>query len=114
MLGHLYFNYHILKIIQLVCKTLSIFAEYVKVKNYDAAIEPWIKVRENCPDLNAAIYTYGERIIKNNIKNGNADLVESSKKELIKLYDEWIQYFPKNKNKSVIGDVIGKKSPSST
>ena len=64
---------------------LSIFAEYVKVKNYDAAIEPWIKVRENCPDLNAAIYTYGERIIKNNIKNGNADLVESSKKELIKL-----------------------------
>ena len=30
---------------------LSIFAEYVKVKNYDAAIEPWIKVRENCPDL---------------------------------------------------------------
>ena len=107
MLGHLYFNYHILKIIQLVCKTLSIFAEYVKVKNYDAAIEPWIKVRENCPDLNAAIYTYGERIIKNNIKNGNADLVESSKKELIKLYDEWIQYFPKNKNKSIIGDVIG-------
>ncbi len=89
---------------------LSIFAEYVKVKNYDAAIEPWIKVRENCPDLNAAIYTYGERIIKNNIKNGNADLVESSKKELIKLYDEWIQYFPRNKNKSVIGDVIGKKA----
>ena len=26
---------------------LSIFAEYVKVKNYDAAIEPWMKVREN-------------------------------------------------------------------
>ena len=89
---------------------LSIFAEYVKVKNYDAAIEPWMKVRENCPDLNAAIYTYGERIIKNNIKNGNSDLVESSKKELIKLYDEWIQYFPKNKNKSIIGDVIGKKA----
>ena len=89
---------------------LSIFAEYVKVKNYDAAIEPWMKVRENCPDLNAAIYTYGERIIKNNIQNGNADLVESSNKELIKLYDEWIQYFPKNKNKSVIGDVIGKKA----
>ena len=89
---------------------LSIFAEYVKVKNYDAAIEPWIKVRENCPDLNAAIYTYGERIIKNNIKNGNPDLVESSKKELIKLYDEWIQYFPKNKNKSIVGDVIGKKA----
>ena len=76
---------------------LSIFAEYFKLKNYDAAIETWMKVRENCPDLNAAIYTYGERIIKNNIKNGNADLVESSKKELIKLYDEWIQYFPKKK-----------------
>ena len=89
---------------------LSIFAEYVKVKNYDSAIEPWNKVRENCPDINVAIYTYGERIIKDKIKRGTANEVESSKKELIKLYDEWIQYFPKNKNKSTVGDVTGKKA----
>ena len=94
-----------------VCmQDLSIFAEYVKVKNYSSAKEPWIKVRENCPDLNVAIYTYGERIIKNTIKNGTPEEIETSKKELIKLYDEWVQYFPKNKNKSTVGDVIGKKA----
>ena len=52
---------------------LSIFAEYVKVKNYASAMEPWIKVRENCPDINVAIYTYGERIIKDKIKNGSPE-----------------------------------------
>jgi hypothetical protein len=89
---------------------LSIFAEYVKVKNYASAMEPWIKVRENCPDINVAIYTYGERIIKDKIKNGSPEEIEVSKKELIQLYNEWVQYFPKNKNKSTVGDVIGKKA----
>ena len=60
---------------------LSIFAEYVKVKNYASAMEPWIKVRENCPDINVAIYTYGERIIKDKIKNGSPEEIEVSKKE---------------------------------
>ena len=77
---------------------LSIFAEYVKVKNYASAMEPWIKVRENCPDINVAIYTYGERIIKDKIKNGSSEEIEVSKKELIQLYNEWVQYFPKNKS----------------
>ena len=89
---------------------LSIFAEYVKVKNYASASEPWMRVRENCPDINAAIYTYGERILKNNIKNGTPEVIEASKKDLIKLYDEWLQYFPKNKNKSIVGDVTGRKA----
>ena len=35
---------------------LSIFAEYAKVKNYDAAYEPWLKVKAECPDINSAIY----------------------------------------------------------
>ena len=91
---------------------LSIFAEYVKVKNYASAVDPWTKVRENCPDINVAIYTYGERIIKDKIKNGSPEEIEASKKDLIQLYNEWVQYFPKNKNKSTIGDVMGKKSPS--
>jgi len=94
-----------------VCmQELSIFAENVKVKNYENAMEPWMKVRENCPDINVAIYTYGERIIKHNIENGTPEVVEASKKDLIKLYDEWVQYFPKNKNKSTVGDVISKKA----
>ena len=89
---------------------LSIFAEYVKVKNYASAVDPWTKVRENCPDINVAIYTYGERIIKDKIKNGSPEEIEASKRDLIQLYNEWVQYFPKNKNKSTIGDVMGKKA----
>lgn len=89
---------------------LSIFAEYVKVKNYSSAFEPWMRVRENCPDINAAIYNYGERILKDYIKNGTPEEVERSKKDLIKLYDEWVQYFPKNKNKKVVGDIISSKA----
>jgi hypothetical protein len=38
---------------------LSIFAEYAKVKNYDAAYEPWLEVKSQCPKLNIAIYVYG-------------------------------------------------------
>jgi len=94
-----------------VCmQELSIFVENVKVKNYASAMEPWMKVRENCPDINLAIYIYGERILKHNIENGSPEVVEASKKDLIKLYDQWVQYFPKNKNKSTVGDVISKKA----
>ena len=46
-------------------QTLSIFAEFAKVKNYDSAFEPWMKVRKNCSKINPAIYSYGERILKN-------------------------------------------------
>ena len=47
---------------------LSIFAEYAKVKNYDAAYEPWLEVKSQCPELNIAIYVYGERLLKSFIK----------------------------------------------
>ena len=47
---------------------LSIFSEYVKAKNYDAAFEPWMELRERSPKFNSAIYVYGERIIKHKIK----------------------------------------------
>ena len=89
---------------------LSIFAEYVKVKNYASAMEPWTRVRQSCPDLNAAIYTYGERILKHYIKNGTPEEVDASKKDLIQLYDEWVQYFPAKKNKSSVGDVLSRKA----
>ncbi len=94
-----------------VCmQDLSIFAEYVKVKNYSSAFEPWMRVRENCPDINVAVYNYGERILKDYIENGTPEEVERSKKDLVKLYDEWVQNFPKNKNKNVVGDIISSKA----
>ena len=52
------------------CMTnLSIYAEHVKVKNYDAAYEPWKMVYESCPDINKANFSYGERILKAKIES---------------------------------------------
>lgn len=89
---------------------LSIFAESAKVKNYKEAYEPWMRVRTNCPDINLAVYSYGERILKDLIKNGTPEEQEASKADLVKLYDEWVQYFPKRRNRSIVGDVISKKA----
>ena len=69
-----------------------------------------MRVRKNCPTINAAIYSYGERILKDYIKNGTPEEKEASKKDLIQLYDEWVQNFPKKRNKSVVGDIISKKA----
>ena len=52
---------------------LSIFSEYVKAKNYDAAFEPWMELRERSPKFNSAIYVYGERILKHKIKNSTTN-----------------------------------------
>ena len=54
-------------------QTLSIFAEFAKVKNYDSAFEPWMKVRKNCSKINPAIYSYGERILKDKIKKTSGE-----------------------------------------
>ena len=89
---------------------LSIFAEFAKVKNYKSAFEPWMKVRSECPTINVAIYSYGERILKDRIKTGTPEEQEAAKKDIVKLYDEWVVNFPKKRNKSVIGDIISKKA----
>ena len=77
---------------------LSIFAEYAKVKNYNAAYEPWLKLKADCPDLNPAIYVYGERILKDFIKNSELNERAKFENDLLDLYDEWLQYFPKSKS----------------
>ena len=89
---------------------LSIFAEFAKVKNYKSAFEPWMKVRSECPTINVAIYSYGERILKDRIKTGTPEEQEAAKKDIVKLYDEWVVNFPKKRNKSVVGDIISKKA----
>ncbi|MEL0073979.1 MAG: hypothetical protein VW710_05960 [Flavobacteriaceae bacterium] len=89
---------------------LSIFAESAKVKNYKEAYEPWMRVRTNCPAINLAVYSYGERILKDFIENGSPEEQKTAKADLVKLYDEWVQYFPKRRNKSTVGDVISKKA----
>ncbi|MFD0863689.1 tetratricopeptide repeat protein [Sungkyunkwania multivorans] len=87
---------------------LSIFVEHAKVKNYDAAYEPWMLVRKNCPQQSSATFVYGERILKDRIKNGADKKAEVN--DLIKMYDEWAQYFPTKKGVSQLGKIYAKKA----
>ena len=92
---------------------LSIFAEYAKVKNYDAAYEPWLKVRGECPDINSAIYVYGERILKFYIKNSQGNDKDQYEEDLLDLYDEWLKYFSKLKSgKQQTGKILAIKAQS--
>ncbi|MFS4468577.1 tetratricopeptide repeat protein [Maribacter sp. 2210JD10-5] len=78
------------------CMTnLSIFSEHAKVKNYDAAYEPFKKVYEKCPQLNNAIYVYGERILKAKIEKATGAEKEGFINELMGLYDNKLKYFAK-------------------
>lgn len=88
------------------CMTnLSIFSEYVKSKNYDAAFEPWMKVRTKCPKFNEAIYIYGEKILKHRIENSSGADKVANIEDLIKLWGEKLQYFS---NKAKKGDTYSK------
>ncbi|XLS28687.1 hypothetical protein ACJD0Z_15995 [Flavobacteriaceae bacterium M23B6Z8] len=78
------------------CMTnLSIFSEHSKVKNYDAAYEPWKMVRENCPELHLAIYVYGERILKDKIEKSEGTDKSTYIDMLSSMYDDSNKYFPK-------------------
>lgn len=76
------------------CMTkLSIFHEYVKAKNYDAAYEPWMAVRQKCPRFNNAIYIDGEKILEDKIeKSSGAEKVEYLN-DLVKLWKERETHF---------------------
>ena len=91
-------------------QNLSIFAEYAKVKNYKDAYEPWMSVRKECPSLNVAIFSYGERILKDRIKNSSNDDALVEKNDLMNLYDEWLLNFPKKRNISVTGSINSSKA----
>ena len=55
---------------------LSLFAESAKIRNYEAAYEPWKSVLDNCPKLNVATYQFGERILKDFISKSDEDSKE--------------------------------------
>lgn len=83
------------------CMTnLSIYAEHVKVKNYDAAFEPWKMVYESCPDINKANFTYGERILEHKIKNSTGGEKDGFVQELLTLHDNSLKYFPSSFTKA--------------
>ena len=86
------------------CMTnLSIFSEHAKVKNYEAAYEPWKMVYETCPGLNRATFLYGERILKDKIKKSSGAEQEGYVKDILALHDASIVHFP---NRIKMADVI--------
>jgi hypothetical protein len=86
---------------------LSIFSEYVKAKNYDAAFQPWMELRQRSPKFNSAIYVYGERILKHKIKNSTAEEKENFINDLLKLWEEKRENFP---SKTPLGDILAKSA----
>ena len=94
-------------------QNLSLFVESVKVKNYAEAYTPWMAVRQECPSLNVATFSYGERILKDRIKNATTP-VEKNKEatDLVKLYDEWLKHFPTKKGKNNKGSILSSKAQS--
>ena len=89
---------------------LSIFAEYYKVKNYEAAYEPWMSVRKECPKINPAIYFQGSRMLDEFIKNSEGELKVSYQNDLLKLYDEWVTNFPAYNGRSIVGQIMSNKA----
>ena len=85
--------------------TLSIFSEYAKAKNYDAAYGPWMELRKRNPKFNRAIYTYGERILKDKIKKSSGADKVGFINDLITLYGERMQHFAAKTKK---GDFLSK------
>lgn len=70
------------------CTTkLSIYFEHAKVKNYDAAYEPWKTVYDACPGIHRANFSYGERILKHKIKNSSGAEKDGYIQDLLALYD---------------------------
>jgi len=86
---------------------LSIFHEYVKAKNYDAAYEPWMEVRTKWPKFNNAIPVDGEKILKHKIKNATGAEKVAFIKDLLKLWDEKLENFP---SKTKVGDLLSDKA----
>ena len=74
-------------------QTLSIFSEYVKSKNYDAAYTPWMELRQRNPRFNKAIFVYGERILKDKIKKSTGEEKVNFINDMLALWEERAQYF---------------------
>jgi len=77
------------------CMTkLSIFHEYVKAKNYEAAYQPWMDVRNKCPKFNNAIYIDGEKILDYKIEQSTGADKVAFINDLVKLWEERAANFP--------------------
>lgn len=85
----------------------SIFVEYAKTKNYEAAYTPWLKTRKECPKYHQATYIYGEKILKDKIDNAaDAKVKKTFIDDLLAMYDEFDKNFPDNNRGSAVDKVM--------
>ena len=84
---------------------LTIYSEYVKVKNYDAAYEPWKLVYETCPLLHEVNFLYGERILKDKIKKSVGEDKSTYVTMLLDLFKNSQQFLQKFPEKVKFADV---------
>jgi len=87
--------------------SLSIFSEYAKAKNYDAAFTPWMELRNRNPKFNSAIYTYGERILKHKIKNSSGEEKVQFINDLVLL---WVEKRVNFSKKAPLGATLAKSA----
>ncbi|MEY8850159.1 hypothetical protein AB9K26_15170 [Psychroserpens sp. XS_ASV72] len=86
---------------------LTLMSDYVKVKKYDEAYEPWVKLRKDCPKkFSYAIYAYGEKILKHKIKNASGQEQLNFIKDLMLVWDDGMENFP---SKYDLGEVLSDK-----
>ena len=86
---------------------LSIFHEYVKAGNYDAAYEPWMEVRTKWPKFNNAIAVDGEKILNHKIEKSTGSEKVAYIRDMLKLWDEKRVNFP---SKTKVGDLLSDKA----
>ena len=87
--------------------SLSIFDQYAKAKNYEAAYGPWKELRDRNPKFSRAIYTHGEKILKYKIDNSSGAEKVAFVNDLMSMYDQRIEHFA---SKTKIGDILSKKA----
>ena len=86
---------------------LSIFSEYAKSKNYDAAYTPWMELRNRNPKFNLNIFSQGEKILKFKIKNSSGSEKIDFVQDLILLYEQRRENF---KQKTPLGTFLAKSA----
>ncbi|WP_031425868.1 tetratricopeptide repeat protein [Flavimarina sp. Hel_I_48] len=74
--------------------TGSIFTENAKVKNYDAAYEPFRKLMENCPKWSYALYQYGERLYRDRLEKAPEEEKKAVVAEFIQMYEQKYASYP--------------------
>src|SRR5690606_34142339 len=77
---------------EVISKT-SIFHEYVRAKNFDAAYEPWMYVRTKAPAYTLAIYVDGEAILGDKIDKSTGTEKVAFINDLLKLWEQRGEHF---------------------